>query len=241
LEARESQLLTTGQLDPNCLKSSANVSKWGIIYFFYEIENFIFCYQWVLEVANEVDLLLNGFLNGDKKSFEKIYMGYYPMLYNYGRQFSVDEEAVDDCIQDVFIEIWNYRRSLIIKSLKPYLFKCLRNKISKYLSRTSRDLERAEKYQREEFEIEYDPVALVMDDDGKRELENRLKKGIERLTPRQREIIFLIYYNNLSYKEAADILDIKIKTAYNQIHKSINELRDLLMAFQFGIVFFTPF
>lgn len=185
-----------------------------------------------------VDLLLENFLKGDRKSFEKVYKLYYPLLYNYGRQFRIDESTVDDYIQDIFIDIWNSRDRLNIKMLKPYLLKCLRNKLTKQLVKINKEKDKAEKYWREEFEISYDPASLGIKLENQKELETKLAACIEELSPRQRELIFLIFYNDLSYLEAADILNIKIKTAYNQIHNSILTLRKSLLYLYLGFGLF---
>lgn len=176
---------------------------------------------------NEVDFLLASFLNGDHISFERIYKSYYPILFNYARQFHVNEVTADDAIQDVFIEIWESRSRLKINSLKPYLFRCLRNKISKLLSKNLKEKSKADKYWHEEFETEYEPDRLSLEANQKSNSEQQLIVNIKKLSPKQREIIFLIYYNGLSHAQAAEVLGIKIKTTYNQVHKAINTLKKL--------------
>lgn len=182
-----------------------------------------------------VDIDLERFLSGSKTAFERIYKQYYPELFNYARQFQIDPAASNDCIQDVFIEIWNARNRLKIKAIRPYLYISVRNKITKYRSKSLQEQLQAEKYHQEEFEVKYNPTAMHLDAENKLEIERKLRRGVENLTPRQKEIVFLIFYNNLNYAEAAEILGIKVKTAYNQVHKSINDLRDLLVAIIFLI------
>lgn len=186
-------------------------------------------------MVEEVDIDLERFLSGSKTAFERIYKQHYPELFNYARQFQIDPAASNDCIQDVFIEIWNSRKRLKIKAIRPYLYISVRNKITKYRSKSLKEQLQAEKYHQEEFEVKYNPTALHIDAENKLEIERKLRRGVENLTPRQKEIVFLIFYNNLNYSEAAEILGIKVKTAYNQVHKSINDLRDLLIAIIFLI------
>ncbi|UZR97818.1 RNA polymerase sigma factor [Chondrinema litorale] len=188
--------------------------------------------------TGNIDLLVKNFLKGDRKAFEKVYKLYHPLLYNYGCQFRIDSSVVDDFIQDIFIDIWNSRERLNIKQLKPYLFKCLRNKLTKQLAKEVKEKDKAEKYWREEFEISYDPASLGIDTENKTELEKKLAACIEELSPRQRELIFLIFYNDMSYIDAADVLKIKIKTAYNQIHNSISTLRKSLLFVYLGFGLF---
>ena len=189
-------------------------------------------------MIDKMDYLLDSLKNGDRVSFEKIYKSFYPLLYNYGRQFGLDESDIDDSIQMVFIEIWNSRNLLNIKVLKPYLFTCLRNKITKSLSRNLKENSKAEKYWREEFKVSYHPSVEEIEFQNKTDLEKNLINSIEQLSPKQREIIYLIFYNNLSYLEVAEVLGVKIKTVYNQVHNSINSIRESLKLLLLGIVFF---
>jgi len=52
-----------------------------------------------------------------------------------------------------------------------------------------------------------------------------IKKLVNTLSAKQKEAIFLVYYEELSYDEAAVIMDLKIKTIYNLIHLAISNLR----------------
>lgn len=190
-----------------------------------------------IQVKIEDDLLVVDFLHGDRGSFEKIYIFYYPLLFNYGRQFGVDELRVYDAIQDIFVDIWNSRNRLKILAIKPYLFRCLRNKIKKSLFKETQEKERAHKYWLEEFAVTYDPTTIGIAAETFEEVHKKLNANIEKLSPKQREIIFLIYYNDLSYIEVAEILNIKIKTAYNQVYKSIIFLRQALKVVILGAFF----
>ena len=135
---------------------------------------------------DELDYLIDSFSKGDRISFEKIYKSFYPALYNYGNQFRIDGVYVDDCIQEVFVNIWNSRSRVNIKSLKPYLFRCLRNKILKILSHNVNEKLKAEKYSKEEFEISYYPWADEIKDKNRSDLEKKLKYQIKQLSPKQR-------------------------------------------------------
>lgn len=185
-----------------------------------------------------MDYLLESFKKGDQASFEKIYKSFYPLLYNYGRQFGLDESDIDDFIQEIFIDIWKSISRLNIKTFKPYLIRCLRNKITKSLATNSKEKSNAKKYWREEFEVSYHPLLEEIENQNRTDIENKLKNCVNQLSPKQREIIFLIFYNNLSYIEVAEVLGIKIKTVYNQVHNSINSLRESLKLLFIGIAIF---
>ena len=52
-----------------------------------------------------------------------------------------------------------------------------------------------------------------------------ISKAIEGLPLRQKEALFHIYYEKLSYEEAASVMDVHIKTVYNLAWRGIEKLR----------------
>ena len=55
--------------------------------------------------------------------------------------------------------------------------------------------------------------------------QKHLLKAIHQLPKRQREIVYLFYYNNLSYKEIASVMSLEVKTVYNQIYTALETLK----------------
>lgn len=70
------------------------------------------------------------FRAGDKDDFGKLALHYYQLLYNYGLNLNRDEEFISDCIQELFLELWE-RRGFLSRTdfVKTYLLRALRNKI----------------------------------------------------------------------------------------------------------------
>ena len=56
-------------------------------------------------------------------------------------------------------------------------------------------------------------------------IRERLDQALQELSPRQREIIFLKYFNNLDYEEIAALLSINYQSVLNHVHKAIVRLR----------------
>src|SRR5438477_8459552 len=72
----------------------------------------------------------NDFRSGDPSAYSLIYRKYFFALYSYGKKFSSDKELIEDCIQDLFIKIWNNRDNLNdTTSIKYYLFISLKRKL----------------------------------------------------------------------------------------------------------------
>ncbi len=161
---------------------------------------------------------------GDKKALSYIYTKYFNSLYNYGTRIARNAELAEDCIQELFIEFWNKREALSnVRNIKYYLYKSLRRKILYKLFLEARQMEKGDL---PSFEIELSDKTHFLNQQINIEIRNRLTQLVEALTPKQKEAIFLIYYDELSYEEAASIMGLKIKTIYNLIHLAITKLRD---------------
>jgi len=163
-------------------------------------------------------------LKGDRRALGEIYTRYFDKLYNYGSKISHDAAITEDAIQDLFIELWNRRQNLNdqVKSIKFYLYTCLRREIIRRITKQNPTVEISEV---ESFEVELSHKSHYLSQQIDMELKKRLAAEIDSLTPKQREAIFLIYFDELSYQEVADIMSLKIKTVYNLIHQAITKLK----------------
>ena len=60
-------------------------------------------------------------------------------------------------------------------------------------------------------------------------VQQSLQNAINELTPRQREAIFLRFYEGLSYEEVAEVLNISVKATYKIMARSLASLKDRLL------------
>ncbi|MEJ1237962.1 RNA polymerase sigma factor [Chryseolinea sp. T2] len=159
---------------------------------------------------------------GNKNAFSFFYTRYLKVLYNYGMKVRRDSALIEDCIQDLFAGIWNSHERLgDVTNVKSYLFKSLRTKIIYKLSLLSRtpmkDIE--------SFSFSLSHTAHYITQRENADVSEKIRQFIDTLSPKQKEAIFLIYYEELSYEEAATIMDLKVKTVYNLVHLAIANLR----------------
>jgi RNA polymerase sigma factor (sigma-70 family) len=166
------------------------------------------------------------FRNSNRKALDYIFEKYVRLLYIYGGKISKDQGLVEDCIQDLFTELWN-KRSVLgeTDNIKFYLFKSLRRKIVRRLSVDQRllgdQLKEKEQIRDVEFPIEFN----IIQEQISNEREVMMKKALASLTERQREAIYLKFYEKLPYQQIAGVMDIDLKSAYNIVSKAIDSLR----------------
>ena len=164
---------------------------------------------------------------GDKGSFLLLYNTYYQALFCYGFSLSVDRELTKDCIQELFVEIWNTRTSLNkeVTNVRSYLFTWLRRKMSRELSRLAKESVFNEATD-ESGSIQASYEELLIAFQQSEEKKEQLRLALAKLTRKQLEIIKLKFFENLSYRAIATKKSITPRTAYNTIYESIRLLRE---------------
>ena len=166
--------------------------------------------------------LWNKILKGELSGLEQLYTLYYYDLFNYALKIVNQKDLAEDAVQDVFIDLWNYRKQLgNINAPKFYLIRSVRNQCLKILKKQQRftDLSDASP-----FEITIFPEELQIKDNSAA-TKTAIEQTMAKLSPRQKEIIYLKFYNNLDYEELAEILDINYQSVVNHIHKAMIKLR----------------
>ena len=165
-------------------------------------------------------------IGGDKEAFLLFYHKYYRALFCYGFSLSADRELTKDCIQELFLDIWNTRSTLNkdVENIQSYLFTWLRRKISRKQLRLSKDRDyqhSVESNQGSEFCYEELLIAFQQTEEKK----EQLKRALETLTKKQLEIIRLKFFENLSYSQISAKTSLTTRSVYNIIHLAITRLR----------------
>lgn len=171
-------------------------------------------------------------LKGDLAALEQLYLLYHPDLYHYALKITNQADLAEDATQDVFIDLWNYRQQLgTINSPKFYLIRSVRNQCLKLLKKQNRltNLTSADN-----LDLTILPTELQLTGNSQ-QVKQAIEQAMHSLSPRQREIIYLKFYNNLDYEELAQVLDINYQSVVNHIHKAMLKLRnaDVLQYFKY--------
>ena len=162
---------------------------------------------------------------GSQQALEKLYLEYAGKLYNYGSKFTRDRELVKDCIQELFITLWDRRQHLgEPANIGNYLYKAFRSAIFKKTAA----LNRRESFTQAEHYPFYAVLSIqdhLIEDEKNKDIRVRLQTAMTKLTGRQQEAIYLKFYENLSYDEIAGIMDISTKGTYKLMARALDVLR----------------
>ena len=173
-----------------------------------------------------------------------IYDEYLNTLYSYAIHLGFDEPTVMDAIHDIFYKLCIQHESLNnIANLKFYLLRSLRNRLI--------DIYRTNKLYSGLFTAQNDfeenmafnlsvtiEDELIMAEDAE-EIRKAVNNVLNRLSNRQREIIYLRYKQGYSYEEIAEIMQISVAACRNLISKSLIKLKESPLSKVLFLLFIT--
>jgi RNA polymerase sigma factor (sigma-70 family) len=179
-------------------------------------------------------LLWKSFKSGDWEAYTSLYHTYYRSLNNYGHKFTRDLSLIEDAIHDLFVTLWTNRDNLGNPiSVKNYLYKALRNILFRKIKAESKffDLQDDNSIP---FEISYDQQLVLNEEEIK--LQQTIKDVLRKLPARQQEIIYLRFYDGLSYEEIAEVMCIHVSSTYKLLYKALENLQQSLTCVSMGIM-----
>ena len=180
----------------------------------------------IITKFTEDSMLWQALKRSERAAYEILLKKYYTIVLNYGVRFYRDKEFVKDCVQDLFIEIWNRREYLAdVVSVKSYLLQSIRKNIIRESSRLKWFREADKISDDHDFDVEFDIETYLISREVENELLQKLRFELDKLTKRQREAIFLRFNQDLSYEEIAIIMDINYRSVVNLIHEAIKAIR----------------
>jgi RNA polymerase sigma factor (sigma-70 family) len=162
---------------------------------------------------------------GDEKSFSLLFERYYGNLISYGNSLSPLSEKVQDCVQDVFTDIWVYRNSLQDSVVvKAYLLASVRKRIARLFQR-DHIFRKSTSTDGIEFLLDFSVENTLIDDEKTAERVLYLNKLLNDLPARQKEALYLRYHQGLSVEQIAQLLDLNYQSANNLLHRGLLSLR----------------
>src|SRR3989337_3318569 len=180
-------------------------------------------------------ILWNAFKRGDWEAYTSLYHAYYRLLNNYGYKFTKDVNLIEDAIHDLFVTLWANRDNLgNPPSVKNYLYKSIRNILFRKIKAESRFFDLQEDNESIPFEVSYDHQMILNEEE--KSLQQTIKGVLHKLPARQQEIIYLRFYDGLSYEEIADIMCINVSSTYKLLYKALENLQQSLTCASIGVM-----
>src|SRR5690606_14441602 len=179
-------------------------------------------------LRNTEERIWEGVRKGDQNALGELYALFIDSLFAYGASLTKDREYVMDCIHDLFLDLYKYRKGLSsTDNIKFYLIKSLRRKIirknnykdipiSKLFPDSHPEDRNGFVKSHEEYMIHNE---LVVEKDKK------LNDALDTLTKKQRRGLFLKFTQQRTYKEISEILGVSIGRARTVIYRALKSMR----------------
>jgi RNA polymerase sigma factor (sigma-70 family) len=160
--------------------------------------------------------------NGNKEAFAFLYIHYFQELFEKNRNLADDKELINDCIHDLFVEIWDKRTRLSVphsihaylqSSIRRKLFKCLREQRSRHL--------RLEINEMTTHSIE----DILIGEQIQLHQSRLLLRAISCLSRRQQRAVYLKFYSGMSCLDIARDLAVSKRSVYNMVSRAISTLQ----------------
>jgi RNA polymerase sigma-70 factor (ECF subfamily) len=171
---------------------------------------------------------------GDKKAFEALYFRYFAPLANYAYKKLQDEYVVTELVQDVFVDIWKKRETLDTeREVAGLLYAMLRNKALHELRARLIQSKHIEEFTQLH---KNDMADVVTDELYARQMEEKMRQAVNRLSPQCKNAFTLSRYEHLSYKEIAEKMSISVNTVEKHIGKALQHLRQEFQEYHLPMV-----
>ncbi len=166
------------------------------------------------------------FLKGSEKALADIFLQHHDDLIRYGLKLTKSTPMMEDCIQDLFFKLWKNRANLqVVRIVKPYLFRSLRNHLVDSLElqkqRITQDLDEETVYH---FDLTYHAKDFFSEDSDDENLD-RVIDALNLLTPRQREVVYLRFFENLDFEAIAKVMEMNVQSVRNVLHRGLLTMR----------------
>ncbi|GAB2781355.1 sigma-70 family RNA polymerase sigma factor [Rhabdobacter roseus] len=175
--------------------------------------------------AQEACELWQDYRAGDIYALGRIMQAYYPDLFHWGMRLHAERELVKDCIQEMFVNLWKQHHSIgTVENVRSYLLAVLKARILRELSRkhVTHQANLTDEYA---FSVEFAADLRLIEEEHEVYQLRKLEQVMNYLPQRQKELIYLRFYQNLSFEQIAEVMQLGRQSVYNLLQKSLGNLR----------------
>lgn len=161
--------------------------------------------------------------DGDRQAFRAVFEKYYVRLHRFVWGHVHSKTVAEELVQDLFTTLWEKRDEIELEhSIKAYLFRAARNKSIDWLRHKKVEDEWREEKRQINRENKQPDMSKRLHD---KQMLAEVKQAISEMPKRRREVFMLSRYEDMTYKEIAELLDISPSTVETHMSKALEELR----------------
>ena len=170
------------------------------------------------------EVIYQKYLNGEEKAADMLIEKYGDVLTLYINGYIKDIHEAEDLMIEAFAQIFAKERPIREDGgFKAYLYKTARNLVLRH-----RQKRRIRFLHFEELPFEPQSEALADTELFRNERNRQLYRALEKLKTEYREVLYLIYFENMSYRDAAAVMTKSEQQVTNLVHRGKTSLRNIL-------------
>lgn len=169
------------------------------------------------------EVLWENLRQGEESALAALHKNYYQPLFRYGQRVTQNAVITEDCIQDLFATLWASRHQVSpVQSVKFYLFSSYRRLVLQHLKKQQLLLTYIFP---SEPNIVFSAEELLLRTEADQQTAQNLIVLLNSLPKRQKEALYLKYYENLHFEEVAQVMNLNYQSVLNHIHRALNNIR----------------
>jgi RNA polymerase sigma factor (sigma-70 family) len=177
-----------------------------------------------MEFSNEE--LWEQLRSGKRSAIEDLYRFNYQVLYSYALKISGNKELSMDCVQDLFVRLWEKRDQLnAVSKVRSYLLQSIWHSVIKIMKKQRKNM-LIDENSHYDIEVVFPHLDSLIESQEKDSKKTMLNSALNNLSSRQKEIIFMQYYEGLTIEEIQQITELKYQSIKNLTHRAMIVLRE---------------
>lgn len=181
---------------------------------------------------NDEKLLKEYRLGKDPRLVEILFLRYADVGFRVAMRFMRNEADAEDILQGAFIQflrdLHQFREGV---SVKPWLMKIIVNNCKDKCKEENRRLKREQKVVSERI-MQREPESIDSKlEEEDIELKKKLRQSVDELPEKYRSPLWLVLYEEFSYREVSSVLSLPEKTIRTQVARALEKLKEKLAAF----------
>lgn len=182
-----------------------------------------------MQISNasmRLSLLWDAVCQGNKDCYATLHDHLFSGLKSYAHGLVVYEDVAEDLVQDLFVKMWVKKEQIgQIENVKAYMYQAIRSICFNHLKSVKKKQVRIDPLV-EDFQISYEDV-LALDETQTFRL-RQIERAINGLPIRQREIVYLRFFEKLEYEQIVEVTGVKYQSVINHVYRATQCLRNQL-------------
>ena len=165
---------------------------------------------------DEDSILVERFLAGEASAFEALYAKYYVKVHSLSKGVLISEEEAADVTQEVFTLVYrNLHRFNRQSKFSTWLFRITIN----------RSIQESRKRRFKHKHVELSEAAESVAPDLTEDADPRIQSAMEKLTPQDRAILTLFYWQEQNLQEISESMEINLNAAKTRLYRARERFR----------------